>query len=69
MIKDVTSPQTKKVMASAKAAGQMLGSGNFSDGRTVHSASGSGGIGLEFSEGIVFYERVFDGDWGLMASS
>ncbi len=54
MIRDVTSPQIKKVMASARVAGQMLGSGSFSAGSTVQPAGDSDDAGFEVSEAMVF---------------
>ena len=48
MISEVTSPQAKKVIASARAAGHMPGSGNFSDGRTAHPGCDSRDQILQF---------------------
>ena len=57
IISEVTSPHTKKVIASARLTGQMLGSGNFCGGRTVHPGCDSGGAGFGSSMATRFLHK------------
>ena len=59
MMSDVTSPQTKKVIASASIAGQTVGSGNFVGGSTIHSVGAGGGAGFEISVAMRFLQMSF----------
>ena len=58
MINDVTSPHTKKVIATARVTGQMLGSGSLSGGSTVHPEFDSDDAGFDISGDMRLF---FDG--------